>query len=142
MFSPPFGLGPVIYRLQDSDYQGRGEEQTFMIPVNMKFVVILMLHSTLSTVSCEVVGGSSGASSHFSLGIKKKSACVFGSRGTKGGTKKINTQLPAHLTHQVLFDEFLGNLRPRGFHCDRRGTRKTRYIPQGIYDLPEAFFCV
>jgi hypothetical protein len=88
MFSPPFGLGPVIYQLQDSYYQGKGEEQTFMIPVNMKFVVILMLHSTLSTVSCDVVGGSSGASSHFSLGIKKKVSRVYSNHGGRRAAQR------------------------------------------------------
>lgn len=38
-----------------------------MIPVNIKFVETLILHSILSTLSVVTVGGSSEASSHFSL---------------------------------------------------------------------------
>lgn len=48
-------------------YEVKRAKQTFMIPVNMKAVDILILHSIFSTFSCVTVDGSSVASSHFSL---------------------------------------------------------------------------
>jgi hypothetical protein len=69
MISPLFGLGTVLYQYHLSTEEGKGEKLTFMIPVNMKLVVMLMLHSILSTFSCVIAGGSSAASSHFSLWV-------------------------------------------------------------------------
>jgi hypothetical protein len=67
MSSPLFDLGTVLNQSGHSCQKEQRAKPTFVIPVNIKFVEILILHSILSTFSWVTVGGSSGASSHFSL---------------------------------------------------------------------------
>jgi hypothetical protein len=73
-----------------------------MIPLCIKLVEMLILHSTLRICSLAMVTSSSGASSHFSL-----NTLVSGSQRVLYRSQYV---LSTHDTHHVLLDELL----PRG----------------------------
>jgi hypothetical protein len=97
-----------------------------MMPVSMKFVVALMLHSILRIFSDDTTGGSSGASSQRNL-------CKVHS--TEDAKWNVSI-LSVHLAHEILVNETL----LAGVSYNDSRVVQSRYVSEGVDDCGVTFF--
>ena len=108
--------------------------RTSRIPETMKFVEMVMLHSSLSALSIVMVGASSDASAHCRLGIRRDLS--LNSRCGELDRQVVINEGPATTVAMQRTPEYRKDLRPSliGIYCQRLTSSKTHLAAKSHHE--------